>query len=127
LDYARAVAEEKDGHMGHPAFSLHQNMRRFNYAMDKFGATGRKLGVTAHGLRHEALIAHYQEKAGVPPPVRGGNPVSRGTDAAARLSAAKLAGHNRASVSSAYLGGMIARREALPSRARQEEPKDADG
>jgi integrase len=127
LDDARAVAGGVDAHMGRPGFLLHQNMHRFNYVMEKFGVTGRKLGVTAHGLRHEALIEHYQEKAGTPPPVRGGKPVSREKDAQARISAAKLAGHNRASVSSAYLGGMIARRGALPPRARQEEPKDAAG
>jgi site-specific recombinase XerC len=29
LEYAQTVAAEKDAHMGHPAFSLAQNMRRF--------------------------------------------------------------------------------------------------
>jgi integrase len=125
LAYAQAVAGEADAHMGQPGFNLLQNMRRFDYVMEKFGATNKQLGVTIHGLRHEALIDHYQNKAGVPPPIRGGGVrVSRQKDAEARLSAARLAGHNRRSVSSAYLGGMIARREALPNRDRRSEPKE---
>jgi hypothetical protein len=38
----------------------------------KFGFTKRKLGVTAHGLRHEALIGEYVVRTGQQPPVRGG-------------------------------------------------------
>jgi len=63
------------------------------------------LGVTAHGLRHEALIEHYQQQAGTPPPVRGGKAESREKDAAARLSTSRLAGHARAIAANAYLGG----------------------
>jgi site-specific recombinase XerC len=106
LKYAQVVAGEvEDAHMGQPGFSLLQNLYRFDYVMKKFGATHKQLGVSVHGLRHEAMIDHYQQQAGTPPPVRGGKPVSREKDAQARLSAAKLAGHNRVRASSAYLGG----------------------
>jgi integrase len=127
LEYARAVIEDKDGHMGDPDKRLHQNMRRFDYVMFKFGIARKQLGVTVHGLRHEAMIEHYEKEAGTPPPVRGGVPPSPEKDDAARLSAANLAGHARISAAGAYLGPMIARREALPSRGRRAEQKNAQG
>ncbi|MCL1861463.1 MAG: integrase domain-containing protein [Proteobacteria bacterium] len=108
LAYAQAVAGDADAHMGQPGYSLLQNMYRFDYVMKKFGTTKRLSGVSVHGLRHEAMIEHYQQQAGEPPPVRGGNPVSREKDIAARLSASKLAGHNRMRAASAYLGKPVA-------------------
>jgi len=86
--------------------------------MARFGITAEGLGATAHGLRHEAMIDHYTDKAGVAPPVRGGSDVPQDVDAAARLSAAHLAGHNRVRASGAYLGGLLAQQEAL--RAQQQ-------
>ena len=60
----------------------------------------------------------FADKAGVSPPVRGGSDVPPDVDAAARLSAAHLAGHNRVRASGAYLGGLLAR-QAAP-RAQQQ-------
>ena len=34
-------------------------MVRFGYVLRKFGITSQGLGITAHGLRHEALIEEY--------------------------------------------------------------------
>ncbi len=39
---------------------------RFGYVPRKFGITSKGLGITAHGLRHEALIEEYI----APPPAR---------------------------------------------------------
>jgi hypothetical protein len=110
LEFAQAVTKDADAHMGDPRHSLEHNLRRFDYVMVKFGITQRNLGATAHGLRHEAMIDIYQSKAGEAPPVRGGGPVSPELDTAARLSAAKLAGHNRRRAADAYLGGIIGRK-----------------
>ncbi len=103
VDFARSVVASMDGHMGHPAKDLKQNLRHFGYVLDKFGITFRDLGVTAHGLRHEALIRHFESLAGHPPPVRGGTDLSRDTDHSARKAVSELAGHARVRASGAYL------------------------
>jgi site-specific recombinase XerC len=118
LAFAQAVVQGDDAHLGDPRHSLKHNLRRFDYVMARFGITAEGLGATAHGLRHEAMIDHYTDKAGVSPPVRGGSDVPPDVDAAARLSAAHLAGHNRVRASGAYLGGLLAR-QAAP-RAQQQ-------
>lgn len=119
LEFAQAVVQEDDAHLGDPRHSLKHNLRRFDYVMARFSITAEGLGATAHGLRHEAMIDHYTEKAGAAPPVRGGSDVLPDVDAAARLSAAHLAGHNRVRASGAYLGGLLARQALL--RAQQQD------
>ena len=118
LAFAQAVVQSSDAHLGDPRHSLKRNLRRFDYVMARFCITAEGLGATAHGLRHEAMIDHYSDKAGVAPPVRGGGDASDEVDAAARLSVARLAGHNRIRASGAYLGGLLARQAAL--RAQQQ-------
>lgn len=122
LKFAQAVVQDEDAHLGDPRHSLKHNLRRFDYVMEKFGITADGLGATAHGLRHEAMIDHYTDKAGIAPPVRGGSDVHSDVDAAARLSAARLAGHNRARASGAYLGGLLARQAALRAQQRENAP-----
>ncbi|HQU79865.1 MAG TPA: integrase domain-containing protein [Azonexus sp.] len=126
LALAQAVVQGEDGHMGNPRHGLKHNLRRFDYVMAKFGITAEGLGATAHGLRHEAMIDHYTEKAGMVPPVRGGSDVPPEVDAAARLSAAHLAGHNRVRASGAYLGGLLAR-QAAPRAQLQDDTPGASG
>lgn len=126
LAFAQAVAQYEDAHLGDPRHSLKRNLRRFDYVMARFGITAEKLGATAHGLRHEAMIDHYTDKAGIAPPVRGGSNVPPEVDAAARLSAAHLAGHNRVRASGAYLGGLLAR-QAAPRAQQQDNTPDASG
>jgi len=105
LEFAQAVAEEKNAHLGDPRRSLQRNLRRFDYVMARFRITAAGLGATAHGLRHEAMIDHYMSKSGgASPPVRGDDQIPPELDHAARLSAAELAGHNRVRAAGAYLG-----------------------
>ena len=105
LDYARAVAEGEDAHLGDPRHDLKRNLRRFDYVMEKFGITSSERGITAHGLRHEALIRRFgDETGGEAPPVRGGGPLPPGLDHAARQAVAEMAGHGRIRASCAYLG-----------------------
>ena len=96
--------------MGDPANDLRRNLRRFDYVLAKFGVTFRQLGVTAHGLRHEALIDKYRELAGTEPPVRGGVRPSTEVEVAARKAVVRMAGHARIRVSDAYLGRPAAMR-----------------
>ena len=126
LEFAQAVVPGEEAHLGDPRHSLKHNLRRFDYVMAKFGITADGLGATAHGLRHEAMIDHYTTKAGGTPPVRGGGDVPPEEDAAARLSAARLAGHNRARAAGAYLGGLLPRQAALKDQAKDSLPCTSD-
>lgn len=107
VEFAQSLVGTADAHMGNPANDLKQNMRRFDYVLDKFGITFRALGVTAHGLRHEALIAHFETLTGHAPPVRGGSFYADEADRQARLAVSELAGHSRIRASGAYLGQVI--------------------
>ncbi|RTL48484.1 MAG: integrase [Rhodocyclaceae bacterium] len=110
VEFAQGVVASRDAHMGNPAHTLKQNLRRFDYVLEKFGITLRQRGVTGHGLRHEALIEHYQDQTGgISPPVRGGGPLPLALDRPARQSVARLAGHNRLRSASAYLGAVLPR------------------
>lgn len=113
LAYAQRVAGSHDAHLGNPGHDLKQNLRRFHYVLDKFGVTAKALGVTAHGLRHEALIDHFELLTGATPPVRGGTDLPAEVERPARAAVATLAGHARVRVADAYLG-----RRARPVRVR---------
>jgi integrase len=107
LDAAKELAGSWNANLGRPGRTLKQNLRRFRYVMQKFGITKADLGVTAHGLRHEYANDRYQQFAGVASPVRGGPPIDREVDRAARLRLAEELGHSRESVCAAYCGGVL--------------------
>lgn len=102
--YAQQVAAHSDAHLGHSGARLKQTLRRFHYVLAKHGITAKALGITAHGLRHEALIDHYQSLTGAAPPIRGGGALPKEIEGPARAAVAALAGHARVRVSDAYLG-----------------------
>ncbi|MDF3831424.1 integrase domain-containing protein [Cupriavidus basilensis] len=111
LDFARAVVDSEDGHLGDPGRDLRRNLRRFDYVMEKFGITASERGITAHGLRHEALIRRFGDEAdGEAPPVRGGGPLLPDKDRAARQAVAEMAGHRRLRAAGPYLGPSAAMR-----------------
>ncbi len=123
LVFAQAVANSENAHLGNPLHSLKHNLRRFDYVMARFRITAAGLGATAHGLRHEAMIDHYMsESGGKAPPVRGGGDPAPDVDAAARLSAARLAGHNRTRASGAYLGQPVVMRGQPQKKPPEAEP-----
>lgn len=135
LDYARAVAAGEDAHLGDPRYDLKHNLRRFDYVMEKFGITSSERGITAHGLRHEALIRRFGEVAdGEAPPVRGGGSLLPDQDRRGRLAVAEMAGHGRIRASSAYLGASLRHREpamtdeaaTLPSSQQATDPPSND-
>ena len=80
----------------------------------------------SHGLRHEALIDHFESLTGQPPPVRGGGELPPEIDNAARLSVAKLAGHSRTRAAGAYLGKSVFMRTKASSCPPGAESDDAD-
>ncbi|MBU1364569.1 MAG: integrase domain-containing protein [Gammaproteobacteria bacterium] len=120
VEFAQGVVASRDAHMGDPAHTLKQNLRRFDYVLAKFGITERGLRVTGHGLRHEVLIQFYSSQAGEAPPVRGGGPLPPDVDRAARQAVSELAGHARTRAAGAYCGPI--RRQIQPETA----PNDRD-
>lgn len=120
----RVAGTDVEAHLGRPDRSLKQNMQRFAYVLRKFGFTKRKLGVTAHGLRHEALIGEYVVRTGQQPPVRGGASDASSEVKAACLAVSKIAGHSRPRASRAYLGAILGRPRR---RASQTDGDDAMG
>ena len=117
IEYAQSVVIGSDAHMGDPNNDLRRNLRRFDYVLAKFGITARLLGVTAHGLRHEALIEEFVACSGQQPPVRGGGPLTPEAETAARRAVARLAGHERLRASSAYCGKPATRAVSAPAVA----------
>ena len=115
IEYAQTVAMEPEAHLGDPANELKKNLRRFDYVLVKFGITTRKLGVTAHGLRHEALIDEFVARTGQQPPVRAGANMSAEVERATRVAVSRLAGHARKRASNAHLGAVLNRRVPRPS------------
>lgn len=101
LERARELAG--DGHMGTPGLSLEQSLNRFSNTMKAMGITRRMLDVTAHGTRHQFASDLYVDIAQVPPPVAGGT-IDDEARKKAYLEVARQLGHNRAGISSAYLG-----------------------
>lgn len=107
IELARSLVTSRDAHMGDPALSLKRNLRRLDYALEKFGITRRQAGTTGHGLRHGNLNDLYEELAGAPSPVRGGGSVDAAADRAARLAVSERAGHSRMRASGAYIGAVL--------------------
>lgn len=68
--------------------------------------------VTPHGLRHEFACSEYWRLTGEPAPIQGGRPVPRDIDKTARRQIAQDLGHNRTSVTGAYLGPVLRARRS---------------
>ena len=111
LDAIKASVK-KTAHIGNPELNLQQALRRFSYVMERFGLTEDKLGVTAHGLRHEFLNDLFEHVAGIPSPVRAANittaPENGWASAEqidfARGQVSESAGHSRLGITNAYIG-----------------------
>jgi site-specific recombinase XerC len=116
VDLAQGLVCNQDAYLGDPVNDLKKNLRRFDYVLEKFGITFRELGVTAHGLRHEALIEHFEALTGQPPPVRGSGDLPAEVDHAARQAVSELAGHSRIRSAGAYLGQSVAMRRNVTNR-----------
>ena len=126
LDLARRVAVSDAGHLGDPRRSLEQNRTRFYTVLERFGVTRRQLGITAHGLRHQYANDRYEDFAGAPAPVRGGEQLDREVDRSARLQVAEELGHARENISTAYLGKILTMRSIAARRPPGTEPTDSD-
>lgn len=125
---AKKIALTVNAHIEHPDHSLKQAINHFNYIMGKFGVTRNGLGITSHGLRHQALNDKYQRITGVPSPVRGGQ---RGEgdefrNKLAKLHVAEMAGHSRESISTAYLGSLLSVKKKQTQSGHSNEQREPE-
>lgn len=111
LDAAKKLMKRPTQNLCRPGKRLHQEIAHHYYVMRKVGITAKNLGVTPHGLRHQYLNDKYEEIAGHPSPVRGGEVVDKERDELARAIAMQHAGHGRLSIGSAYYGSSQAARK----------------
>lgn len=121
---AQSAVSSRDAHLGDPAKTLEQNLRRLLYVLEKFGITRRASGATGHGLRHGHCNDLYEDVAGVPSPVRGGRPASPDMDRTARQAVACRAGHARLRAAGAYIGSAVSR---SPKARVSKPPSDRSG
>jgi integrase len=98
--------------LGRPGKSLQANLAWMDRVLAEIGITKKRLGVTGHGLRHQGLNDRYEKITGEPSAVRGGKPVDRDVDAAARDHIAEIAGHGRRQIVAAYCGKRVRGRVA---------------
>jgi len=68
IEYAQQVVSGPDAPLGNPRHDLKHNLKRFDYVLVKFGICNSKLDITAHVLRHEALIDEFVALTGQQPP-----------------------------------------------------------
>jgi site-specific recombinase XerC len=91
------------------AVTLEQNIRRYENLMTSLGFTKADAGVTGHGLR--AQFAENQALLlGLMPPTMGGDAGQLNSDdqTVVKVKVAQALGHNRQSVTSAYIGSFKA-------------------
>ena len=103
LDRAKTFCPTKSSSTSDPQRKLVQWKNHYYQVVRSCGIT-RKDGITSHGLRHQYANERYQELTGADSPVRGGAPVDRDTDRAAREVVAEELGHSREGVTTHYLG-----------------------
>lgn len=87
------------------AASLEQNIRRYQNLMASLGFTKAGAGVTGHGLRAQ-FAENHTLLLGMVPPTMGGNAEQLGSAdrTVMKVKVAQALGHNRPSVTSAYIG-----------------------
>ena len=91
------------------AASLEQNIRRYENLMTSFGFTKADAGVTGHGLRAQFAENHALLLGVLPPTMGGDGGHLDGADLhVIKVKVAQALGHNRQSVTSAYLGSFKA-------------------
>lgn len=122
LELALQFAPHSSSHLGHPGLSLKQSLKRFDNVLRQAGVTRNQLGVTAHGLRHQFAQEFHVELTGEEAPVRGGDVCA---DAevlkAALLEIARQLGHDRPTITNAYLGAPMRPSQSVqPSETRKE-------
>jgi len=107
LDIAKQYAKRANDSTIPRQYSYKEWLNKFKYAMRKFMITGKDLGVTSHGLRHQYANDTYESLTNMLAPLHrseGDAVPSREIDRKARYRITDELGHSRLTVTSAYLG-----------------------
>lgn len=96
-----------------PGLSLAQARNHVGYVLRKFGISRKALGVTQHGLRHQFGSDLFASLCGLPAPVLAAAPpaaydAGRAELLAARRFLSRQMGHERTSITNAYIGSLPA-------------------
>ena len=86
---------------------LYQAVNRYYYLCNKIGLTKKDLGATSHGLRHTFANEQFKKITGVDSPVNGGARMPQTEEVQARIAVSRMLGHERHSITSAYLGNHL--------------------
>ncbi|EQD27031.1 integrase, partial [mine drainage metagenome] len=103
LERAKTFCLTPSSSASDPQRKLHQWKNHYYQVVRSCGIT-RKNGITSHGLRHNYANDRYRRLTDSDSPVRGGSPVDRDMDRAARQVVAEELGHSRVGVTTHYLG-----------------------
>lgn len=87
---------------------LNQAVNHYYHLCKRIGLTRKDLGVTSHGLRHTFANVQFKNITGVDSPVNGGARIPHAQEIAAREQVSRMMGHERPSITSAYLGNHVA-------------------
>lgn len=102
------------GNLVPPGKDVQQAKDRLYYIVRrKLGISKDASGITPHGLRHQYANDRYEEVAGQPTVLRGGGPVDRERDRAARQVVTNELGHSRLGITAAYTGPRAKGRPAI--------------
>jgi len=105
LDEAKALCHDKNDSMIPRMKEQGAWLKHYYRVVNRHGIS-RENGITPHGLRHGYAHRLYEQEAGVKPKAVTGNSVEVDSvvDRLARLIVSQQLGHNRESISSAYIG-----------------------
>lgn len=112
LERAKALASLHPAkQLSIPGFTAEQMRNRFNWVVRRHGATKNGMGVTPHGLRHQFACDLFRDLTGMPAPVLGLLPAEEYRKKAALVREAMKEislqmGHERPSISGAYVGSV---------------------
>jgi len=116
LDLAVRYANKKSGSTIPVEYSLEQWRNHYYYVCKRIGLTKGELGVTSHGLRHEALQNLYQYASGEQAPIKLVKHIGNAEAYARRakdktevqklaeIIVAEAAGHSKVQKAGAYIG-----------------------
>lgn len=108
----QVATKHPKGYLCDPNRDIAQMHGRLRYVLDKVGVTKAKLGITSHGLRHQFANDLFTELSGLPAPVLGLLPASAYQGANAKkvkeayLIVSQCLGHERTSITGAYVGSV---------------------
>ena len=125
LERAKALAAlHPRGELSIPGMTLKRMKNHFHWVMRKYRIHKTGLGITPHGLRHQFACDLFQDVCGLSAPVLGLLPAAAYTQHSAVVSVAlsevsRQLGHERKTISAAYVGSTTRLGKTQLARTRE--------